>query len=394
MSSLTFPSLHDTPLLPFSPLLQAFWRKTAQGDPLHDIATVISEYLVQNSTFAATSAKRGIPYVMLEERSSLLQDGVSAIVQAYDDHKAQLGNDFAHDNFTTVLGNMQRVYAHPVLTSLWLGLEQQTHTTHSVNDEAVYYAVHASSHYPNEIAAECKTLFAHIEAFGDTDAVVVCLNDASANAPLSRHRLQQFIVDAAPLCFTVAASGRMPLVGALLEMMNATLTWLDNKRMQQSYLTVLSGIKRLSHATDARKAPIFATNPPIFDAHIPCGEVRMKVDDDAYKTGIITLPTHAIDETFVVVYNKLRANLELIVQYRGRLTGVRTRAFADALAVAVQQQDNPMATAQYCRCLVADWQRWMITQFDDEDVLMQECSSLTAALIAKIADKGTEVHHA
>lgn len=393
MSHLTFPSLQNTPLFAFSPLLTRFWEETPLTGPLYDIATLATEYLAQNKLFADTSGETGIDYAMLEERSQLLLNWVTAIEAVFTENLTKFDETFKKDDFKKLLHDMRRVYTYPLLTSLWLGLEHVADIINTEADTALYYRVQASPHYPNEIADECEQVLDALNDYGDIASLVRCLHAAQLNKPVTTKTLETFVVGVAPIVFRLAASGHQNLTAATLTILNHTLTWMDNIRMNQSYQGVVRDINHLRQNRVSRKEPIYATNDPIFDAHIPCGDVRINVDDPAYATGTTAIKKQAVGSDLSVVYAKLKANLELIVEYRGRLTQARTHRFLTALNDAVTSCELPRQKAHYCQCLIADWQRWMITQFGDKDVLMQECGSLGAALVAKIADsQGGSAH--
>lgn len=393
MSHLTFPSLQNTPLLAFSPLLTCFWKEVPVSGPLYDIATLATEYLAQNKMFADTSGEIGVEYAMLEERSQLLQNWVTAMEAVFMDNLTKFDETFKKDDFKKLLDDMHRVYAHPLLTSLWLGLEHVADIVNTESDTTLYYSVHASPHYPNEIADECVQVLGALNNYGDTAPLVNFLHAAQLNKPVTMKTLQTFFADAAPILFRLAGSGHQNLTAATLTIFNHTLTWLDNIRMKQSYQAVVHDINQLRQNQSTRQEPIYATNVPIFDAHIPCADVRINVDDPAYATGTIAIKKQPVGSNLSALYAKLKANLELIVEYRGRLTQARTHRFLTALNDAITSCERPRQKAHYCQCLIADWQRWMISHFGDKDVLMHECGSLGAALVAKIADsEGVSSH--
>lgn len=384
MSSLTFPSLHDTPLEAFSPLLTRLYQNMSNSGLVTDQGRLLKGFLQQYEAMANVHQQGNLRYEALRTRSAVLRRSIQALASLGDDDKDPLEPSTESETLQGLLPRMTRVYAHPLLTSLWLGLEHVVHISDTEAEKTLYYQVHGSAHHPSQVANEAIDVFTALRDWGNTEPALSLLDATSQSQVATIDTLRHFIETMAPVVFAVAASGHRLLTVATVTTLNHVMTWLNNLRMQNHYKKSVGVLYQLRQPRAPRQDAICAMNAAVFDGHIPCGKVRMNVDDPAYATGTIVQPKSDLHPSLQSIYQKLKANAELIMAYRGRLTTSRTRRFLKQLTDLLTDSQTLSIKAHHCQCIIVDWQRWMTLQFGDGDVLMQECGSLGAALIAQL----------
>lgn len=387
--SLLFPPLKDINFSAFSPFFSKLMLDTDKHQSLYDLAAAISAFLeeLQQESEAGRAA---LSIEALYERSDVLVSWCIELNKLQTRCKADLPKTFDQQRFVEILDQMQTVFSHPLLTSIWLGLEVAKKEANTQAEMEFLELMLVSSHHPNEITEQMQDLLALMKPYVATDGIFEVLVSISTDTSVYQSIMDKFIVVSAPCLYELVLSGHKQLLAAALELYNHYLTFLDNKRLSQVYTDVLTRINEKTNKPYTSDESIYTKQTPVFNAHISTDQCVVDINKAEYATGIVSVNNNnaTLSPEITKTLERIKTNLAFVKSFRGHLATIKTQKLESKIQYYLHSRLTSSDKAHGIEVVLIDWKHWMATSYPEKSILIQECVSLIAALIVQVSEVG------
>ncbi len=385
MSNLRFPNLKEIPFQPISPLLSSYQFDTHSHSSLYDFGCLLSEFFQQIRRFADSGANFSYTYRQLVERSEILGNWVELLITQYGECLPYLPEGFSKKSFESLLIHIRNIYCHPLLTSIWLGLEMVTILNNNKQETEFLRYLVIATHYDHELIEQFKQFLNLIPNEISIDALQSFMGSASTEK-INENFIETFMTLSAPILFQIAALGKADLAASGLEIYHHYLIYLDKIRLKQAYLTSLHRIQRRMPKQYQHDESIYAISDPIFDCHITM--TANFINKNTHNKQIYLHNENGkLPDGMQSILTKLENNIEFICTLRGRLIRFKSKNYLQQIKDILYQSISPKQKAHVIELLTSGWYGWVKKRYKDESILVNECLSMASALATKVSDQ-------
>lgn len=385
MSRLIFPALNEVPFEAMSTLLTEINFSIDQDQSLHDLVCLLGEFFEQLSLFASDEANRIVTYDELENRSFLLLEWINIISRHFE--KLTHLPAVQKKDLQIILNHLHIIYSHPLLTTIWLGLERVTTINNNKHETEFLQYIVVASHYDYEVLQQIRELIDLISPYVEVSHIVTMLQIAENTERIDTHFIKEFISHSASSIFRLAVLGKIDLLRSALEVYNYYLTYLDNMRLKNDYHAIYLQIINKLPKPYQQIESIYAKGKPIFDAHI-----------SKNKNGAFTIPQPDIEFPIIqpkkgippdihMIYKKLKNNIAFVCKLRGRLLANKSQYYITMIEESLFQSILPEQKARYIEIATENWYAWVKKRYADDTILINECVSMASALAIKVKEQ-------
>lgn len=384
MKNLVFPTINDTPFKPFCPILVDVALNAGQEQQTIDLSCFIKEFVEQLTEFSKVASHATVDFQALLERSDILVGWVLAIEEQYVKCKSLLKQKDKKALKQGLL-QMKTIYANPLLSSIWLGLENVQKENNKKEEIEFLQAISVATHYKSEMTKQfCQFLNLVSQHFDIASQYELALAIENNSVIVTRSMQEKFIVEAGALVYELAVNGHLSLLRGGTYVYNHYLNFVNNKRLTQDYLDSVRKIKEGGPRRYTEKESIYATSEPIFDAHIFQGTKRIDMSDVVSSRCDIRRADMPMPEALKVAFDKFSTNLDFIVSFRGRKTQFKTKNYSQSIKSIILGHETVENKARNIQITTASWRAWILRCYPNQSILIEETASIAAAISVKL----------